>query len=69
MKIYRSSQHRDQWIGWSPETGWVSFPDAPGGWEQRKPCRGLDPVHLRQVPLRLAADTGIPQQVEFRRAA
>ena len=59
MKLYSSAQHPKQWIAWSPETGWVSFPAVAGGWEQRKPCRGLDPVHLRQVPLRLAQDTGI----------
>jgi len=69
MKLYQSAQHQGKWIVWSPETGWVSFPAAADGWEQRKPCRGLDPVHLRQVPLRLAADTGIGLPLDLQRAA
>ena len=69
MKLYQSAQHPGRWIAWTPETGWVSFPAAAGGWEQRKPCRGLDPVHLRQVPLRLALDTGISPPQELRQAA
>ena len=69
MKLYQSAQHPGQWIAWSHETGWVSFPAAEGGWEQRKPCRGLDPVHLRQVPLRLAAGTGACQPMTLPQAA
>ena len=59
LKLYSSTQHHGAWIAHSPETGWVVFPAMAGGWEKRKPCRGLDPVHLRQVPVTLAADTGI----------
>jgi hypothetical protein len=69
MKLYRSAQHPNQWIAWHPETGWVSFPAADGGWEQRKPCRGLDPMHLRQVPLHLALNTGIDTTPHLIRAA
>jgi hypothetical protein len=40
-------------------SGWVVFPARENGWEERRPARGLDPVHLRQVPLSCAAETGI----------
>ena len=59
LKLYRSAQHQGAWIAYSKETGWVVFPSAAGGWEKRRPCRGIDPVHLREVPAGLAADTGI----------
>ena len=59
LKLYRSMQHQGAWIAYSQDTGWVVFPAVPGGWEQRKPCRGIDPVHLRQVPPSLAANTGV----------
>lgn len=59
LKIYRSAQHEGSWIAYSQETGWVIFPAAAGGWDRRKPCRGIDPVHLRQVPASLAATSGV----------
>lgn len=59
LKLYRSAQHEGAWIAYSSETGWVVFPATADGWEKRKPCRGLDPVHLRQVPASLAAETGL----------
>jgi len=40
--------------------GWVVFPMMENGWAMRRPARGLDPVHLREVPIALAAGTGIP---------
>jgi hypothetical protein len=69
LKLYRSGQHQGAWIAYSQETGWVIFPAAVGGWEKRRPCRGLDPVHLREVPAGLAADTGISLAYEPSRAA
>jgi hypothetical protein len=59
FKLYRSRQHEGSWIAYTQETGWVVFPAEAGGWEKRRPCRGLDPVHLRQVPADLAANTGV----------
>jgi hypothetical protein len=59
LKLYRSARHTDSWIAYSPETGWVIFPDIENGWEDRRRAGGLDPVHLRQVPLSLAAKTGV----------
>jgi hypothetical protein len=59
IKLYRSSRHLEAWIAYGSEIGWVIFPDLENGWENRKRACGLDPVHLRQVPLSLAAKTGI----------
>jgi hypothetical protein len=39
--------------------GWFVFPAQEDGWDQRRQARGLDPLHLREVPLRAAASTGI----------
>jgi hypothetical protein len=59
MKLYRSAVHPGSWVAYVPESGWVVFPAREHGWEVRRPARGLDPVHLRQVPVELAAETGI----------
>ncbi|MGO9261700.1 MAG: hypothetical protein ACLQU1_36170 [Bryobacteraceae bacterium] len=60
MKLYRSAVHPGCWVAYVPGSGWVVFPARENGWEKRRPARGLDPVHLRQVPLSFAAETGIP---------
>jgi hypothetical protein len=48
------------------------FPAVENGWERRRPARGLDPMHVREVLLRLAANTGLieaAQAIEESRAA
>jgi hypothetical protein len=60
MKLYRSAINPGEWVAYCPGMGWVVFPALENGWEQRRPARGLDPMHLREVPLWLAAKTGIP---------
>ena len=30
------------------------------GWLERRPVRGLDPIHLREAPLAAGANTGLP---------
>jgi hypothetical protein len=69
LKLYRSYRHQGAWVAYSLETGWVIFPETENGWEQRKPARGLDPMHLRQVPVGMAATTGIHLPVDEKRAA
>ena len=59
MKLYVSAAYPRQWIAYVPNGGWLMFPDRENGWEQRKPARGLDPIHLREVPVRLAERAGM----------
>ena len=60
MKLYRSNNYPTRWYAHSEFTGWVMFPAETDGWQKRLPARGVDPMHLRQVPLHLASATGIP---------
>ena len=60
IKLYTSRLHPQQWIAYKPGTGWMVFPAQDNGWERRQPVRGLDPVHLREVPVNAAAYTGLP---------
>ena len=68
IKLYSSRNYPQQWIAYVPDAGWLIFPNADNGWERRKPVRGLDPIHLRQVPLEMAARTGV-NQPEFEEVA
>lgn len=63
LKLYQSWEHPNHWIA-CVGTGWVAFPKTENGWEQRRPARGLDPLHLRQVPIQLAENTGITRSEE-----
>jgi hypothetical protein len=64
MKLYRSAVHEGQWLAYVREVGWVVFPAQENGWEVRRPARGIDPIHLREVPLSLAAKAGVPQPTQ-----
>jgi hypothetical protein len=59
VRLYRSSVHPRHWVAYVPGTGWMAFPDRENGWEERHPARGLDPLYLREVPLQMAAKTGM----------
>jgi hypothetical protein len=59
-RLYVSAAHPGYWVGYVAGTGWTIFPARENGWEQRRPARGLDPMHLREVPARLASRTGLP---------
>ena len=72
IRLYRSATHVGQWLAYAPEIGWVAFPAKENGWQEWHPARGLDPVHLREVPLQSAANTGILEVLadgDFRHAA
>jgi hypothetical protein len=60
MKLYRSHKYPARWIAFSIETGWVIFPPEVAGWTKRQPVRGINPVDIREVPLRMGFNTGIP---------
>jgi hypothetical protein len=63
-KLYRSAKHLHHWVACIEGTGWVVFPAKENGWEERKPARGLDPVHLREIPLQMAFKTGLPEAIQ-----
>jgi hypothetical protein len=72
MKLYTSREHPGHWIAYVPEAGWLSFPNRENGWAERRPARGLDPIHLRQVPVQMATGTGMQapeSQSEWRKVA
>ena len=72
IKLYTSMDHPREWVAYVPDAGWLVFPNSENGWEQRKPIRGLDPIHLRQVPLSLAANAGlelVPVQPVYKKVA
>lgn len=63
VKLYVSSLHPGFWIVSGVETGWMMFPRKTNGWEERRAARGLDPVYLREAPLRLALETGVEERM------
>jgi len=72
IKLYTSMDHPREWVAYVPDAGWLVFPNSENGWEQRKPIHGLDPIHLRQVPLSLAVNAGlelVPVQPVYKKVA
>ena len=63
-RLYRSAKHDNYWIAVVEGLGWMMFPAKANGWEQRQPARGVDPMHLREVPLRLGFGTGMLEAME-----
>ena len=61
IKLYSSATHPKQWIAYVEGSGWVVFPARENGWESRQAARGLDPMYLRQVPVRMAESAGLPE--------
>ena len=59
MKLYRHTKDH-HWFAFSLKTGWVVFPAEAGGWENRQPAVGMDRLNMREVPLRMGFNTGIP---------
>jgi hypothetical protein len=40
------------------------FPAAAEGWTKRQPARGIDPLDVREVPIRLAFGAGIADSAD-----
>ncbi|HUB81040.1 MAG TPA: hypothetical protein VMB03_19685 [Bryobacteraceae bacterium] len=58
-RLYRSARDLQHWYVHEDSTGWLIFPAKSNGWADRRmidTVRGLD---LREVPLRLAFNTGL----------
>ena len=59
MTLYRSTKDT-RWFAFGPKIGWVTFPAEVGGWQKRQATCGPDLIELREVPLRMGFNTGIP---------
>jgi hypothetical protein len=59
LKLYRSVKDV-WWFSFDPEDGWVVFPAEVDGWHKRRASSSVDPTELREVPLRMGFNTGIP---------
>ncbi len=66
-RLYVSSDDHQHWIAYTPETGYVIFPAELDGWSKRKQYHGFDPIAIREVPTRLAFNTGFPIHEELKR--
>jgi hypothetical protein len=58
-RLYRDIDCGEQWIAWSAKIGWVRFWARPNGWAERMPVVGLDGLHVREVSLAQAFNTGL----------
>ncbi len=63
-RLYRTGEHDRHWVAHTPETGYVIFPAEPDGWLKRTAFHGFDPLRIREVPVRLAFNTGFPEYEE-----
>ena len=59
MKLYRSVKD-SRWFALGPANVWLSFPAEVGGWRKRQSANDIDPIDMREVPLRMGFNTGIP---------
>jgi CheY-like chemotaxis protein len=59
LKLYRSVKDI-LWFSFDSKTGWVMFPAEVGGWHKRQASSGFDRTDMREVPLRMGFNTGIP---------
>src|ERR1019366_425732 len=59
VKLYRSTKDTS-WFAFGSKIGWMMFPAEVGGWQERQPTCGADLIELREVPLCMGFDTGIP---------
>jgi hypothetical protein len=60
VKLYRNTKDSARWFAFGQRTGWVMFPAEVDGWKKRQRARGIAPIDLREVPLRMGFNTGIP---------
>ncbi len=59
-RLYRSATDLEHWFVHDGPTGWVRFPARINGWANRKAIRNVRGLDLREVPLRLSFNTGLP---------
>ena len=59
LKLYRSVKDI-RWFAFGLANGWQSFPAEVGGWRKRQRVSDIVPIDMREVPIRMAFNTGIP---------
>jgi hypothetical protein len=60
MKLYRSTRDANWWFAFDPTVGWVMFRAEAGGWQNLRRATGFEPTEMREVPLCMGFNTGIP---------
>jgi hypothetical protein len=59
VKLYRSTKDTC-WFAFGSKIGWVMFPAEVAGWQKRQPACGAALIDIREVPLCMGFNTGIP---------
>ena len=67
LRLFRDPQDTRYWFAYSIKTGWVKFPPAIDGWDQRRPAD--KPQTPFELPLHLAFNTGLLEAAEYWRAS
>ncbi|HTS60447.1 MAG TPA: hypothetical protein VMH28_00405 [Candidatus Acidoferrales bacterium] len=65
--LYRSSLEPQHWLVWADGLGWMRFPARVGGWDDRNPVPSLSRRGLQAVPLWLAFNTGLLEDLRLSR--
>lgn len=66
-RLYRSSRDLQHWYVYEDSMGWMSFPARENGWAERRPVASVQGLELREVPLWLSFNTGLPERQRRRR--
>jgi hypothetical protein len=59
VKLYRSTKDT-RWFAFGSKIGSVIFPAEVAGWNKRQPTCGADLIDMREVPLCMGFNTGLP---------
>jgi hypothetical protein len=59
-RLYRSERDLEHWFVHERSNGWVVFPARINGWTAHRQLRTVRGLDLREVPLWLSFNTGLP---------
>jgi hypothetical protein len=59
VKLYRSTKDT-RWFAFGSKIGWVMFPAEVAGWNKPQRTCGADLIDMREVPLCMGLNTGLP---------
>lgn len=60
MRLYRCTRNSNEWFAFAPKLGWLIFPAEIGGWHRRQPAHFVNLADMRETPIRMGFNTGIP---------